>query len=77
ASYVAKSPLSVFALSILLGVIASVGGVLLSLGSRIPVSPYITCLSFLLFVICRTIGYLRERKVTLKQTAPESSTSII
>lgn len=65
ASYVAKSPVGVFVCSIIIGVVASVGGVLLSLGSRIPVSPYITCLSFVLFLICRCIGYYRDKKTKL------------
>ncbi|MFT4186582.1 MAG: metal ABC transporter permease [Micrococcaceae bacterium] len=59
ASYVAKSPVGVFAVSVACGVIASVGGVMLSLGGNIPVSPYITTLSFILFVICWSIGHFQ------------------
>ena len=49
-------------LSVVFAVSATVGGILLALGGRIPISPYVTTLSFLIYVVCRTIGSLREAR---------------
>jgi zinc/manganese transport system permease protein len=39
-----------------------VGGTLLELGGTIPISPYVTTISFLIYAICRVIGLLRARR---------------
>jgi zinc/manganese transport system permease protein len=41
---------------------ATVGGILLALGGRLPISPYVTTLSFLIYVVCRMIGSARARR---------------
>jgi zinc/manganese transport system permease protein len=41
---------------------ATVGGILLALGGRIPISPYVTTLSFLIYVVCRMIGSVRASR---------------
>jgi zinc/manganese transport system permease protein len=41
---------------------ATVGGILLALGGRIPISPYVTTLSFLIYVLCRVIGGIRANR---------------
>ncbi|GAA0334151.1 hypothetical protein GCM10009529_10680 [Micropruina glycogenica] len=46
-------------LSVTFAVTASVGGILLALGSAIPISPYITTISFLIYLACRLIGASR------------------
>ena len=38
---------------------AGVGGIMLALGGRIPISPYVTTLSFLIYVVCRVVGGVR------------------
>lgn len=57
-----SSPALAVLLSVVFAEIATVGGILLSLGGRIPISPYITTLSFLIYLVCAGIGLLRRRR---------------
>ncbi|MEV4950476.1 metal ABC transporter permease [Paenarthrobacter nitroguajacolicus] len=59
---VTTSPRLVVLLSVLFAMTATVGGILLALGSRIPISPYVTTLSFLIYVVCRVIGRVRANR---------------
>ncbi len=59
---VTSSPRLVVLLSIVFAMLSTVGGILLALGGRIPVSPYVTTLSFLVYVICRGIGTYRRKR---------------
>ena len=59
---VTTSPRLVVVLSVAFALSATVGGILLALGSRIPISPYVTTLSFLIYVVCRVIGRLRSNR---------------
>ena len=59
---VTSSPRLVVILSVVFAVTATVGGILLALGGRIPISPYVTTLSFLIYVVCRVIGGVRARR---------------
>ncbi|NEA32676.1 metal ABC transporter permease [Streptomyces sp. SID13031] len=52
---VSASPVGVPLLSIIFALTASVGGVLLAAGSSVPISPYITSISFAIYLICRII----------------------
>ncbi len=58
---IASGPLSVPLLAALFGVISAVGGILLAIMGTLPVSPYITTISFVIYVICRIIGSRRGR----------------
>jgi len=42
--------------------VVTVGGILLALGGRIPISPYVTTLSFVIYVVCRIIGTVRAKR---------------
>lgn len=55
------SPGLVTLLSVLFAVTSVLGGILLALGSSIPISPYVTTISFTLYLACRGIGALRVR----------------
>lgn len=57
---VATGPLSVPLLAALFGVVSAVGGILLAIMGTLPVSPYITTISFLIYVVCRVIGSRRD-----------------
>ena len=35
---------------------------MLALGGSIPISPYVTTLSFLIYVVCRVVGGVRDRR---------------
>jgi zinc/manganese transport system permease protein len=58
---VSASPVVVPALSAGFGVLAAVGGIMLALGGSLPISPYITTISFLTYLGCRGIGGFRDR----------------
>jgi zinc/manganese transport system permease protein len=59
---VTSSPRLVVLLSVVFAVAATVGGILLALGGRLPISPYVTTLSFLIYMVCRMIGSIRDRR---------------
>src|SRR6478609_3930558 len=50
---------------------AMVGGTLLALGSSIPISPYVTTISFAFYVVCRLIGSRRGRRRGTERAAEE------
>lgn len=53
---VTSSPLVTPLLSVLFAVVSVVGGILLAIGGGLPVSPYITTISFLIWLVCRVVG---------------------
>lgn len=57
---VSSSPKLAPLLSVLFALVASVGGILLALGGGLPISPYITSISFLIYLVCRLIAKLRK-----------------
>lgn len=58
---ISASPAATAALSVLFAVISTVGGILLAVGSTLPVSPYVTTISFTIYVLCRIAGSRRAR----------------
>jgi zinc/manganese transport system permease protein len=58
---VSASPLLVPLLSALFAVVATVGGIMLALGGSVPISPYVTTLSFLIYLGCRLFGSVQNR----------------
>jgi zinc/manganese transport system permease protein len=50
-----SSPLLVPVLSMVFAVVAVVGGILLALGGGLPISPYVTTLSFAIYLVARVI----------------------
>lgn len=61
ASQVTARPLFIYILSMVFAITAGVGGILLSLGPGLPISPYITTISFLIYLICWAIGFMRKK----------------
>jgi zinc/manganese transport system permease protein len=49
-------------LSVVFAMVSTVGGILLALGGSIPISPYITTISFAIWVVCRLLGSARTRR---------------
>ena len=39
-----------------------VGGILIALGGSLPISPYVTTISFAIYVVCRIVGTRRVRR---------------
>jgi zinc/manganese transport system permease protein len=71
---VSASPVLVPVLSSVFAVVAMVGGILLALGSSVPISPYVTTLSFLIYVVCRIVGGVRDRRLP---RAPRFATEVV
>jgi len=59
---VTASPVWVPVLSVAFALVAMVGGIFVALGTAIPISPYVTTLSFLIYLGCRLLGWLRGRR---------------
>ena len=57
------SPLLVPILSMVFAAVAVVGGILLALGGGLPISPYVTTLSFGIYLVARVIEKVRSRQV--------------
>lgn len=58
---ITASPLRALILSVVFAEISMVGGILLALAGSLPISPYVTTLSFLIFVVCRLVRAVRQR----------------
>ena len=58
-----SSPLLVPLLSVVFAVTAVVGGILLALGGGLPISPYVTTVSFLIYLVARIVEKFRTQKV--------------
>lgn len=58
---VTASPLKALILSVIFAELAIVGGILLALAGSLPISPYVTSVSFVIYLICRIIGGIRRR----------------
>lgn len=70
---VATGPLSVPLLSAAFGFVSAVGGILLAIAGTLPVSPYITTISFLIYIVCRVIGARRGRVTRSKPGAKSTA----
>ena len=60
---VSSSPILVPLLSTVFAVVSLVGGIMLALGSSVPISPYVTTISFLIYLACRLVGRVRGRNL--------------
>ncbi|HLS32754.1 MAG TPA: metal ABC transporter permease, partial [Brevibacterium sp.] len=73
ATQVTASPVVTPILSVVFAVVSSVGGVLVALGSPVvPISPFVTTISFLIYAVCRLIGRRRMRRHIRARTQRES-----
>ncbi|MGW6910025.1 metal ABC transporter permease [Streptomyces sp. NPDC054940] len=70
AARVTASPVLLPALSVLFAVASIEGGILLALGSSIPISPYVTTISFAIYVVCRLVGRYRTRQWGAARATP-------
>ena len=59
AARLSANPTVVLGLSVLFAEIAAVGGLLLSLAPQLPVSVFVTTISFVIYLVCRAIGSRR------------------
>lgn len=61
---VTANPALAVVFSACFAVASAAGGLVLSLGPGLPVSPFVTSISFAIYLVCRIIGYLRGRNVS-------------
>lgn len=64
AMQIARSPVAAVWWSILFAEVAAVGGLILSLAPGLPVSVFVTTISFVIYLVCRVIGAIRERQIS-------------
>lgn len=58
---ITASPVKALIWSVIFAELAIVGGILLALAGSLPISPYVTTISFLIYIICKIIGLARRR----------------
>ncbi|WP_051681631.1 metal ABC transporter permease [Cellulomonas sp. HZM] len=68
ATRISASPVWVPVLSVVFAVGSAVGGILLALGGNVPISPYVTTISFAIYVVCRLVGNRRTRRGWSRRT---------
>jgi zinc/manganese transport system permease protein len=61
-----SSQLWVPVLSVLFASISMLGGIFLALGSTLPISPYVTTISFTIYLIARAVAFFRTRLAVTK-----------
>jgi zinc/manganese transport system permease protein len=67
---VTSSPVLTPLLSVIFAVVSVVGGILLSLGGGLPISPFVTTISFLIYLVCRGVEWDRKlRKPASRRAA--------
>ncbi|MDW4907317.1 metal ABC transporter permease [Streptomyces sp. ADMS] len=71
AARVTASPVLLPLLSVAFAVLSIEGGILLALGSSIPISPYVTTISFTIYALCRVAGTYRTRRRGDRRTVPQ------
>ncbi|MFF7949688.1 metal ABC transporter permease [Streptomyces griseorubiginosus] len=70
AARVTASPVLLPLLSVAFATVSIEGGILLALGSSIPISPYVTTVSFALYVVCGAVGRYRTRRRGARRAVP-------
>ena len=53
-------------LSVLFALVSMLGGILLALGGSLPISPFVTTISFLIYLIARLIAFARQKAEVTK-----------
>ncbi|MAT19158.1 MAG: ABC transporter permease [Leifsonia sp.] len=68
---VSASPVLVPILSVTFGLVSALGGILLAIAGSLPISPFITTISFLIYVVCRGIEATRARTAAGRKVEAE------
>jgi zinc/manganese transport system permease protein len=66
---VTSSPLATPLLSVAFALVSMLGGILIALGGTLPISPFVTTISFVIYLVCRLVGARRGSPARLAQTA--------
>ncbi len=70
ATRISSSPFVVPLLSVGFALTAMVGGMLLALGSSVPISPYVTTVSFTIYLVCRVVARVRRPPARVETPRP-------
>jgi zinc/manganese transport system permease protein len=75
---ITASPWRATVLAVVFAEVAALGGIVLSLAPGVPVSAFVTAISFLIYLICRLVAYRRDRAANLTppDVAPVSSVAV-
>jgi zinc/manganese transport system permease protein len=71
AARVTASPWKATVLSIVFAEVSALGGIVLSLAPGLPVSAFVTAISFLIYVVCRVLAWARDRRTGVVDLTPE------
>ncbi len=61
-----SSPIVVPLLAVAFGFVSAVGGIMLALGGSLPISPYITTISFAIYLVARLLGLRRHARPAVR-----------
>ncbi len=75
ANRLTASPVRSVLLSVLFAEVAMVGGILLALAGSLPISPYVTTISFAIFLVCTGIQAIRRRHSASGRRTPAEETT--
>lgn len=73
AARVTASPLRATVLSVVFAEVAALGGIVLSLAPGLPVSAFVTSISFLIYLVCRVIAWVRDRRRGVRTSPVEAA----
>ncbi|MEJ2869426.1 metal ABC transporter permease [Actinomycetospora sp. OC33-EN08] len=68
ATAVTANPVVATVLSVVIAEVAVLGGIILSLSPGLPISPYVTTIGFVVYLVCRAIGAVRLRRSGRRET---------
>ncbi|MFD2471691.1 metal ABC transporter permease [Amycolatopsis silviterrae] len=71
AARVTASPLRATVLSVVFAEVSALGGIVLSLAPGLPVSAFVTSISFLIYLVCRVISWVRDRRRGVRTSPAE------
>jgi zinc/manganese transport system permease protein len=66
---VTSSPLATPLLSVAFALVSVLGGILIALGGTLPISPFVTTISFAIYLVCRMVGARRRSPARVPQPA--------
>lgn len=66
---VSSSVVLVPVLSAAFGLASALGGILIAIGSTLPISPFITTISFTIYLVCRVIAAVRDRRTSARMVS--------
>ena len=69
AARVTASPWKATVLSIVFAEVSALGGIVLSLAPGLPVSAFVTAISFLIYVVCRMAAWQRDRRTGVAEVS--------